>query len=190
MELTNTSQSKKFVTVLSDGKFHLSVENGTEGAIVREYEDSKGNKGTKTEFVFNEASGKITNIKFEEGEFGKNLQIELGNGTISLGVATSFGEDFMKKLPNINLDEIVLLQPYSFESEKGKNKKGITIYQAGEKLENYYYDKENKISCNGIPEPDGDTSKFTKEDWTMHFMLMRKFLVGEVEKLIKNKFQS
>jgi len=187
MQLNNTTNNKKFVTILSDGKFHQSVEEGTPGSVVREYEDSKGNKGRKTEFVFSEASGKITNIKFEDGEYGKNLQIEIdGNGIISLGTSSSFGEDFMKKLPNIDLGDNILLKPYSFEDDKGKNRKGISIYQNGDKVENYYYDLVAKKNYNGIPETEGDTKKFSKEDWTMHFMIVRKFLIKEVEKIVGN----
>jgi len=185
MNLTNSSSNKKFVTILSDGKFHQSVEEGTPGAIVREYEDSKGNKGSKLELVFTEASGKITDIKFEDGEFGKNIQIEMdGNGVISLGTSSNYGEDFMKKFPNIDLSDVILLKPYSFEDDKGKNKKGITIYQQGAKVENYYYDPVAKKPCNGIPETEGDTNKFSKDDWKMHFMVVRKFLIQETEKIV------
>jgi hypothetical protein len=188
MELrTNSNKGIKFVTVLSDGKFHQSVEEGTPGSVIREYEDSKGVKGSKVELVFSEASGKITNIKFEDGEYGKNIQIEMdGNGVISLGTSSSFGEDFMKKFPNIDLSDVVLLKPYSFEDDKGKNRKGITIYQNGAKVENYYYDPVSNKPCNGIPEVEGDTKKFSKDDWKMHFMVVRKFLIGEVEKIVLN----
>ena len=183
----NNGSTKKFVTVLADGKFHQSVDEGTQGAVIREYEDSKGNKGKKTEFVFTEATGKITDIKFEEGEFGKSIQIEMdGNGIISLSTSSSFGEDFMKKLPNIDLGDVVLFKPYAFEDDNGKSKKGITIYQNGAKVENYYYDPVAKKPCNGMPVPEGNTNKFSSDDWKLHFMIVRKFLIQEVEKIVAN----
>lgn len=187
MELKNRENNKKFLVVLADGKFHQQVADGTEGAVVRTYEDSDGIEKSKTELVFDEVSGIITNISFEDGEFGKNLQIEIDNeGTISLGTSSSFGEDLMKKLPAVNLSKEVRLVPYSFDVD-GKSKKGVTVYQDDIKIDSYYYDKENKKSINGIPEVEGDSSKFDSDDWKMHFMKVRKFLVAEVEKLMADK---
>ena len=89
----------------------------------------------------------------------------------------------MKKLPAINLSQPVKLIPYSFEDEKGKSKKGVTVYQGENKIDSYYWDKMEKKSINGMPEPEGDTSKFDSDDWKMHFMVVRKFLIKEVENL-------
>lgn len=183
MEL-KTHDSKKFITVLSDGRFHQTVPEGTLGAIIREYEDKSGTKHSKTELVYDEVSGKITNISFQDGEYGKNLQIELdGEGVISLGTTGNFGEDLMKKLPNINYNEPVKLVPYSFVDDKNKNRKGITVYQGENKINSFYWDADSKKSCNGIPEVDGNAEDFDSDDWKMHFMKVRKFLINEVAKL-------
>lgn len=179
---------KKYVSILSDGKFHQSVPEGTEGAVTRTYEDKDKVEHTKTELVFDSVSGMITKISFEDGEFGKNLLIEIdGDGIVQLNTASNFGEDLMKKIPNINLKEEVKLVPFSFE-DNGKSKKGVTVYQNEVKIDSHYYDLEKKISCNGIPETEGDTKKFDSDDWKMHFMRVRKFLIGEVEKIIKDNF--
>jgi hypothetical protein len=177
----NEGLGKKFITVLADGKFHQTVPEGTEGAVIREYEDSKGVKGSKTELVFDEVSGVITAISFDEGDFGKSLVLEIdGDGVVSLNTAGNFGEDVMKKLPNINLKQSVKLVPYSFEDE-GKSRKGITIYQNDEKVQNHYYDSDKKKVSNGMPEFDGDAKD--KDDWKIYFMKVRKFLISETEKL-------
>lgn len=183
MQTVTNENNKKFLTVLADGKFHQSVPEGTEGAIVRTYEDKDGVEKTKTELVFDEVIGKITKMSFEDGDFGKNLQLEIdADGVISLSTASNFGEDMMKKLPAIDLSKEVKLVPYSFE-DGGKSKKGITVYQDDVKIDSYYWDKMEKKSINGIPEPEGDTSKFDSDDWKMHFMVVRKFLIKEVENL-------
>lgn len=191
MELIkNEGSNKKFITVLADGKFHQTVDAGTEGAIERVYEDSEGVEQTKTELVFDEVNGVITEISFDEGKYGKSLQLTIDNeGIISISTASNFGEDLMKKLPNIKLDEVVKLVPYSFEAQ-GKTKKGITVYQNDIKIKSFYWeeddnDKTKGKSVNGIPEVEGDTSKFDSDDWKMHFMVVRKFLIKEVEKLPK-----
>lgn len=187
---SNNHDARKFITILADGKFHESVEDGTPGSVVREYEDSKtGEMKQKVELVHESVSGIITNVSFHDGEFGKSIQIELdGDGVVSVGVTSTFGEDFMKKLPAIKLDKEVKLTPYSFEAE-GKTRKGITVYQDGEKVESFYYDKEAKKAINGLPQPEGDTAKYDSEDWKMHFMVVRKFLIKQVEALFPPKFE-
>lgn len=185
---SNNHDARKFITVLADGKFHESVEDGTPGSVVREYEDSKtGEMKQKVELVHESVSGIITNVSFHDGEFGKTIQVELdGDGVVSVGTTSTFGEDLMKKLPAIDLTKEVKLTPYSFEAE-GKTRKGITVYQGGEKVESFYYDKEAKKAINDIPQPEGDTKSFDSDDWKMYFMVVRKFLIKQVEKIFPPK---
>lgn len=180
-----TNESKKFLSVLSDGKFHQTVSEGTNGAVVRNYEDKEGNKKTKHELIFDSVSGMITKISFEDGDYGKNLNIELdGDGVISLNTSSSFGEDVMKKLPNIDLNKEVEFKPFSFKDDKDKLIKGVTLIQDDKKLTNYYYDIETKKVINNMPEFEG--KKTDNDDWKIYFMQVRKFLIQE----INNKFIS
>jgi hypothetical protein len=94
----------------------------------------------------------------------------------------------MKKLPNIDLTKDVKIAPYSFEDDKGKSRKGVTVYQGEVKIESFYWDKVKEKASNGLPQPEGDTSKFDSDDWKMHFMVVRKFLVKQVEVLALEKF--
>jgi hypothetical protein len=169
------------LTILADGKFHQSVLEGTAGAVIREFKDKEDVVHLKPELVFDEVSGMITNISFKDGEFGTNLQIEIdGDGEISVGTSGNFGEDLMKKLPALNFGLPVIMKPYSFEVD-GKSRKGVSVYQNGIKIDSFYWDKDKKVSLNGIPEVEGDTSKFKSDDWKMHFMKVRKFLVKKIE---------
>src|SRR5574343_1059503 len=192
MQLENKGNNvdKKFVTILADGKFHQEVPVGTEGAVERTYEDMEGVEHTKTELVFDTVKGMITGITFFEGKVGKNIQIEIdGDGIISVGTASNFGEDVMKKLPAIDLSKEVTITPYSFIPKGEENsKKGVTIYQDGVKVMSHYSKEEpvgsgKYITINGMPEPEGDTKSFDSDDWKMHFMVVRKFLMKEIEKL-------
>lgn len=185
IESRNNISGKTFLSILADGKFHQEVPEGTEGAVIREYEDSKGNKGSKTELVHDSIKGKITKIEIVEKEFGKSINLHIDDdGIISTGVAGRFGEDLMKKLPNVDFNKEVILSPYSF-TPKGEenNKSGVTITQDGLKLVSYYYNPETKETINGLPEPEGDTSKFDSDDWKIHFTVVRKFLIKQIEKL-------
>jgi len=160
------------------------------GTVRRDYETADGKKGTKYELVFKRLEGVIVRIEIFKGDFGKNLLINVEKNDekaiLSLGVASPFGEDFMKKFPNIDLGKEISFEPFSFENDNGKTIKGITLKQDGEKLENHYFDKENKKAINGVPEPEGDTEKYDSDDWKGYFLKVRKFLLQETEKVIEN----
>lgn len=167
----------KFVTVLADGQFHLEVPEGTEGAKVREYETSDKKVGKKIELTFDTLEGMITSLTFKEGEYGNQLYLGIDDVVVCMGVASSYAEDVMKKVPNIDFEKPVTLKPYALETEAGKTKKGITIMQDGEKIKGYFYDAEKKENLHGMPNPKDDTSKYTKERWIRYFMDVREFLV-------------
>lgn len=194
MELKTNTQSadKTFLTILSDGKFHQRVDENTEGAVAREYEkdvlDAKGKKiGTEKvtvhDLIFSEATGMITNMYFLKGQFGENLIVEIDNdGAISFNGSQSYGEQLLRKLPNIDLSKPVTLAPYNF-TKNGKSNKGVTVIQDGEKIQDYYFDYENKKSQNGLPEFDGD--KDDSNDWKLYFLQVNKFLKKQTEPIFE-----
>lgn len=193
-------ESKNFVSILADGLFHKNVPEGTEGARVRKYKTSDGVEGEKTELVYSEIIGKITNINFYEGNFGNQLQVTVTDGdeepiVISMSASSNYGEDFMKKLPNVDMDKVVKIQPYSFTDEKKKTKKGVTIWQhngkKAEKLTNYFYDVEKKKNLHGYPDFPAAITKLLKEGkkvptakWKLYFAEANEFLV----EFIREKF--
>ena len=188
-----TKDTKKFISVLgSTGDFRMSVPEGTEGAVRREYESSDGKTGVKFEHVFKSVGGKIVGAEFFEGDYGKNLILtfDFEDGTeniaVSLGTNSPYGEDVMKKLPNIDMNEHVVFSPYAFEDEKGKTRKGISITQGDEKIKNAFYDGEKNLL--DYPEVEGEN--LDKDDWKIYFTQCRKFLVGYVEDNILPQFTS
>lgn len=190
MSLNNTEEKQVFASVLADGKFHVTVPEGTEGAVVRKYKTSDGKEGTKIEKTYTEVIGKITKINFYEGNFGKQLQVTVEDGkndpiVLSLSTSSNYGEDMMKKLINVDPNKFVKIVPYSFLDDNGKTKKGITIWQKNdatgknEKLKNYFYDEEKKKNIHGYPEPKkGKGGKpLSKDQWKIYFAECREFLV-------------
>ncbi len=183
-------ERKNYVSILgSDASLRIVVKEGTEGSEVREYETSDGKKGKKTEMVFQKLTGKITNVAFQDGDFGKMLQLTVSDdaGDLVLSVSTeqNFGEDIMKKLPNIDLSKEVTISPFTFEDDKGKTKKGVTITQNDVKIKNFFYDEAAKQNSNGYPNVEvGKT--YDKDDWKIYFMQARKFLVGYITEKFVN----
>ena len=202
MSLLTSRESKHYINIIAvdptdqnknKGMFRISVPEGTPEAIQRDYETPDKQKGTKWEIRHSKVEGTITNLAFWEGKFGELIHVTVGDNnesvTISLGTSSVYGEDFMKRLPNINLAKVVSFEPYCFENDEKKLIRGITIKQDGKKIENYYWDTEKKKSLHGgLPEPEGETEDYTKDDWRIHFLKVRKFLVEQTKKLALEKF--
>lgn len=185
MGLKNTKSNDKFVSILADGTLRLVVPEGTEGAVKREYESSDGKTGVKYELVYTELAGMITHIGFYEGDYGKLIQVtvtdEEGESyVLSVSTAQNYGEDLMKKLPNVDLKKPVKFVPYSFEDDNKKVRKGITIYQDEEKIQNFYYDADKKKNINGYPDPKFKKKTPTKDDWKLYFLSARMFLIDDI----------
>lgn len=193
--LKNTKNDNKYVSILADASMRLPVTEDTEGAVKRDYETSDGKTGSKFELVFTELSGKIDKIAFFDGEYAKLLQLTFVNPEdeeeepliLSVSTGSTFGEDIMKKLLSIDMDQPVRLVPYSFDDEKTKkNKKGVTIYQMvngkEEKVKNFFYDEETKKVCNGYPEiPAGHGKKpVSKDEWKIYFAQARLFMINTI----------
>ena len=186
-------ETTPFLQILgSTGDFRQTVDKETSGAKLREYETSDGKKGSKYELSYDMVDGMISKVAFHDGDFGKNLLITMdfeddSDGvTIAIGCSSPFGEDFMKKLPNIDFSKRIDITPYSIENPGEKIKKGVSLKQGGEKIKNFFYDGEKDI--NDYPVAEGDTSKYDKDDWKIHFTKCRKFLVKYAEENIIPKF--
>lgn len=191
-------ESKTYLKVLlSDGTIRQEVPAGTEGAVRRTYEDreTKAEK-EKFELVYDMIDGIIGDITIMEGKFGDNVIVPITGDDgqtflLSLGTAQPFGEDFMKKLPNIDLAKPVALVPFSFTSDKNKLVRGITVYQdftivggqiqGGVKIKNFYYNETEKRATNNFPVPEGDTKKYKTDDWKIYFTIARKFLINDLK---------
>jgi len=188
-----------------NGEFRTRVTEDTEGAIAREYETKDGAKAVKWERPVSALKGVVTDIYFREGEYGKSVMIMLDENSdgqtpvIQLGVSSNYGEDFLKKLPNMKLDNEVMLRPYAFE-ENSKEKRGIAVTQCDEegnftvKCYDYFIEmkevegKNVYTQLHGYPTPEKSNKEMDKEDWKIYFIQTRKFLVNYAEENILNKF--
>ncbi len=202
-----------FASVLADGLIHVKVKEATEGAVKRMFatdDDKKKQRKDPThlptgfawEHQYTELSGIIQEVSFRKGQYGLSLQIVVADEededakpiTLSLGVASNFGEDMMKKLPNINMKLPVTLAPYSFENDRGKNQRGITVTQENKKGEKVkitsYFHEQNKEgktdTTNGYP----PITKNSAKDWKKYFESARDFLVEYTEENVATKKMS
>ncbi len=176
----NKRDSKTYAGIFADGTIKVKVDKGTEGAVLREYEDSKGNKGEKWELVYGDLSGIITGIEIRDGKFGEELIITIDGVILQVNLDSNFGTDIAQKLPNVDLDIEATLAPYSFTpNDSDKEKKGVSITQLDKKIENFFYDSKN-----GIPKFPSETARKTmkKPDWKKYRMSVTAFLREYIEK--------
>lgn len=192
--LTPSGEDKVYGSVLADGKIHVTVPEGTEGAVVRKYKTSDGLEGEKTELVYKDIVGYIAGIQFRDGDYGSQIQITITDGdekpfVLSLSTSSNYGEDIMKKLINVDLQKKVKIAPYSFTDEKGKKKRGITIFQnngtENVKITNYFYDEKKKVNIHGYPTPKKTKKPLTKDQWKLYFAECREFLIEKITEHFK-----
>jgi len=174
--LSNQREDVNFIKIVaSTGKFHMEVPEGTEGAIIREGEVN-GKEFRKVEQTFDTLAGKIKTIDVKDTDWGTNLYIKIEDIVLGLNTDGSFAQDLMKKIPNIDLKQEVLLQPYSFKNEKDKDVRGVTVKQNGEKILNYFFDAEAKKELHGYPVFPKNWKKYTKDQWKVFGISVKTFL--------------
>lgn len=202
MALTESREIKNYISISADAKLRKVVPAGTPGAVERTYETKEKEadgvtfkKATKIEKLYESVSGVIKNIAFVDTEYGTLLQVTVvdqflnDEEVLSMSTSQSFAQDFMKKLPNIDLTKEVILKPFAFTPEGGKRElKGMTITQDGQKIDKSFYKKETIdgkeviTPTMGMPIPDKKLEKETnemkrKEGWKRYFKDVEIFLV-------------
>lgn len=200
MNLTPAKGTGRYISIKADGLFHEKSEQGVPGAKKRTWELKDGTKGEKWELLYSDIKDVyIKDVAFEDSDFGENLLIMLTDGNpendiiLAESTASNFGTDLMKKLPNIIFSEKLTLRPYAFETEEGKERRGVTILQGTDengdekKLKDFFWDGEQNL--HGIPQAD-KTKTHDKDDWRIHFINVKKFLTNYTKENIIPKIDS
>ena len=195
MPLGDSDTNKTYLSI-SFGKLRKKVNEATPGAVSR----INKIKETVWELVYGFITGKITNILYKEhSEYGNSFEITFDDGNekynVSLPEDSKYCQDFLSRLPNLDLSHYVTLSPYDFKPQDSeKNKKGLTLKQNGVKIENYFVTKEDDkyIFSHGYPETDGQLSK---ADWKIYVIRLQEFLKKFtietiIPKLTETKFES
>lgn len=172
------STGKTYLRIVN-GSWAQTVDKGTEGAKLREYEGKNGQKGSKWELYFSSWTGRIHTIEFRENEFGIQCLIDVGDAVLTLPTDSRYFADLASKLPSANLAKDLTFHPFNMDTETGK-KVGISLQQDGVKLKNFYWDGTKKL--HGYPEVD-ETKKSKNGYWKFYFAEVSEFLISELHKL-------
>ena len=181
MALIDEQEGGRYLTIVG-GKVREKSEEGAEGAKLREGTLKDGTTYAKWEKSYNGVSGIITEVKFYDGLYGKNVLITIKDPVdeteviLSLGASNrNTGVPFLLALPNLDLTKEVTIKPYDFEDVKSKKRvSGLSIQQGGEKIQSAFYDPEKKKNLLGMPEPIKNKKK--EIDWSLHFKLRDAWL--------------
>jgi len=208
MALIETREKKNYISISSEAELRKVVPAGTLGAKERTYEtkekdaDGKFITATKIEKTFESVSGKITDISFTTTDYGTLLQVTLKDSflddeeILSMSTSQSFAQDFMKKLPNIDLSKEITVKPFAFTPEGAKRElKGLTITQDGNKIEKSFVEKQGDkfVNIMGYPTPDEKLANEKnemkrKEGWKRYFKDTEIFLVDYTTEHFVSKF--
>jgi len=190
MGLKTDKDQKRYLYILKDGKLHEKVEEGTDGAKKRVFENKDDNTTVeKWEMSYPGIVGMITGIQFRDSKYGTSINIDIKDEdenefVLSLKASSKYGESFMEALPNLDLNAEVDITTYSFPDKKNPDRRiqGMTIKQNKEKVRSYFniYDEEKKtwsISVKDYPTPDGKKSKtWNSEKWKVFFAMRNEWL--------------
>jgi len=193
---------KTYYTIVG-GSFRVQVSKDDPTAVMREWESADGKeRGVKYERIVNALFGLIEEVSFADTKYGMQVYIKLDfnekqqQPIIALNMASREAEDFLKRLPNIDLSKEVRLRPFNFEDRQSHEEvRGMEVMQPNEqgefktKITNFFRDAEKKENINGFPNPEGETADYSKDDWKIYFLSARKFLINYTKENICPKFR-
>lgn len=195
MTETVTGGNALYLSIIQ-GRLVQKVEEGTEGAKERTFERPDGSKGSKWEITHKNLKGFLTKIEFEDVNFGDGksvnyLKITFTSGDAKAVISTPsdsrYAIDFMKKLPNIDTEQVVIVNTYDFEDDKGKRRTAFDLKQGDSKIYSAFWDNEKKKAIGGIPTvTKKDAASYDNDDWKIHFMKEKKWLIENSKKIAVN----
>lgn len=183
MPLEKTRAGNDGFVSISLGKIRKQANEDDPKAIKRVVKRPDGTEVVKHEYVYDSLSGLITDASFRETDYGKMFDVTVDGIVLSINTEHKYFSALASKFPNIDLQKEVSLMPYDFKTDDGKRIVGMNVMQEREKLRSFFYDGEK--NTNGMIEPEGDTSKYDKDDWKIYFTRVKKFLINYIEEMDK-----
>lgn len=129
---------------IANGKVVLTSRNEAEGYISRT--NKIGN--TVYEKFYESFSGKLTNVKSQDGEYGAQWFFEFDDNGKTVLITSGFDNRYARTLLNrllnetIDFNEPITIKPYAFITDDEKKMSGCNIIQNGKKIDpRFTYDQ-------------------------------------------------
>lgn len=201
MALGKEKEGGNYITFKpSIGRLTIKSDQSDPEAKPRTYTDQKTKQDvTVYEQRYQFISGKVVGVEVDTtGDYGSQLKITLRDGetdyTLPVPLNKSWGTKVAEALPNVKLDEEVLITAYGdFTSSDGKEvQAGLSVKQNGQPVYSHFnYQVDGKWTRkDGFPEyPAADTipnkeknpAKYTKF-WSDYYFTVEEFLIDWFEK--------
>lgn len=185
---TRQYERKTYIGIIG-GKFATKANADTPNAVKRFSE--KKNQDVY-ELLYDDVTGRITDIHIEESQFGKQLIVGVNDVgdylQVQIPVESKYFWHFAMKINYVDFNQEIMIAPYSFEDKTKKDSKGnpqkitgLNIYQpaianANNKTQYYYTESEPK----GKPMPEKDMDE---TDYKVFRLKEQKFLIEAVSKI-------
>jgi hypothetical protein len=201
MGVSNNNRENKIYVNVVGGKLAIKARTAEEvspdGTVAKTRiaeNKTTGEKREVHEFIYDELSGRLEDIKCEKNETLQAFQYiitldDVGSKySLSIPADSKYGDSLAVKVPFLTKGSMVVIKPYDFEDKKevnthtGKPKRvvGVAINQDGEKV-GPYYTKENP---NGRPIT--EEGNMDEDEWKIYMLKLRKFYRNEVAKWAEN----
>lgn len=142
------SNSAVIYLSISDGKICRRLQSPSATSVQRTTKDGR----LVNEELYKGWSGKISEIKTRETDYGKEWNVTIDDGDtkaiLSFKYSSGYASSFLKALPNVNLDKDVTISP-NVQEVDGKKRTTIFLNQDGKAVK-WYYTKDNPNGCPGL----------------------------------------
>jgi len=184
MGLMQSEEKGRLLYVLADGLLREQVDETAEGAKLRIIKNDDGTeKMRKWEYTYPGITGFITGVTTRDGDYGTSILISIKDSndeefTLALQAKSKYGEDFLHKLPNVQLTKEISIKPYNF-TDGDQKKSGVTLTQSGVKLTNAFNWKEGDEwkSVDGYPQVDEKKKPKNSDQWMVFFTQRREWVL-------------
>lgn len=121
---------------MTHGKVRIRVPSAIEGSVERQLKS-----GDVVHELVNDAyEGRLVSVRKEESQWGMQWRFEFEDQGLRSVCNMNYDSVNAQKMlnvflsPDLNFDFPVVLKPYDFMGDKGKQLSGVTIYQGGVKM--------------------------------------------------------
>jgi hypothetical protein len=147
MGLGNNSNVINYLQIVN-GKFALKVDAATKSSVSR----MNRNNQIVHEELYGQCGGYLTNISFQDGTFGTELHIEITERGVKYKIQTlavsNYAEDFLNRLLNIKLDQVIELHVFEEKvvNEDNSYMKGVLFIkdQNNKNIPKYFSSQNRK----------------------------------------------
>lgn len=188
-----TTENKIYLDV-GYGRLRKKASAPGEGVVERTKKD--GEKTYAYEYKYIE--GIITGIYYKESkDYGNSFEVIIKDDkvyNISFKENSRYCQDFLSKLPAIDLSKVVRITPFEMLGYNEKLFRGVSVLQDGIKIQNFFVKKEGeqRTLLHGFPKPAAE--KLTEKQWKIYCIEMQYFLaqytINEIMPRLKEKATS